>query len=166
MSYPNTILQGIQLVDVASLGGGNMTEKPGWINDQPVTMEIDGLRSFANYIQQELDLNVRPNVEKVLGKLGPPENLTFGASGEYHQGRVIGNYHSAAIEAGRKLMASLRQGLQAIAWASHNIANDYESADELNRMDLTRVDGYFNPTDRSRVLDRSHRSEPPPAYEG
>jgi hypothetical protein len=140
-----------------------MTEKPGWINDQPVKMEIDGLRSFANYIQQELDLNVKPNVEKVLGKLGPPENLTFGSKGEYHQGWVIGSYHSSAIKAGQKLMAGLQQGLQAIAWASHNIANDYESADELNRMDLTRVDGYFNPADRSRALDRSDLPEPPPA---
>ena len=142
-----------------------MTEKPGWISDQPVAMEIDGLRSFANYIQQELDLNVKPNVEKVLGKLGPPEHLTFGGNGEYHQGRVIGNYHSAAIDGGRKLMASLQLGLQAIAWASHNIANDFESADELNRMDLTRVDGYFNPADRGRNLGRSDLSEPPPSYE-
>ena len=142
-----------------------MTEKPGWINDQPVAMEIDGIRSFANYIQQELELNVRPNIEKVLGQLGPPEHLTFGASGEYYQGRVIGNYHSSAIEASRKLLMSLRQGLQAIAWASHNIANDYESADELNRMDLTRVDGYFNPADRSHALERNRLAEPPPAYE-
>jgi hypothetical protein len=139
-----------------------MTEKPGWISDQPVAMEIDGLRSFANYIQQELDLNVKPNTEKVLAKLGPPGHLTFGSNGEYHQGRVIGNYHSAAIDAGRKLMARLQQGLQAIAWASHNIANDFESADELNRMDLTRVDGYFNPADHSRTLSRSDHPEPPP----
>ena len=140
-----------------------MTEKPGWINDQPVTMEIDGLRSFANYIQQELELNVRPNVQKVIDKLGPPAHLTFGANGEYHQGRVIGSYHSAAIDASRKLMAGLQQGLQAIAWASHNIANDFESADELNRMDLTRVDSYFNPADRSRALADSDLPEPPPA---
>ena len=142
-----------------------MTDKPGWISDQPVAMEIDGIRSFATYIQQELDLNVTPNVDKVLGKLGSSEELTFGASDQYHQGRVIGNYHSSAIEAGRRLMVSLQRGLQAIAWASHNIANDYESADELNSMDLTRVSHYFNPTHRVGHAGTSDLPEPPQAYE-
>jgi len=146
-----------------------MAEKPGWISDQPVTVEIDGLRSFASYMQQELDSNVRPNVGKVISKLGPPvrdtEHLTFGADGEYYRGRTIGNYHADAIAAGQKLLEDLQVGLQAIAWAAQNIASDFQGADELNGMDIARVDGYFNPRDRSRSLDANGLPELPPANE-
>jgi hypothetical protein len=144
-----------------------MAEKPGWISDQPVTVEIDGLRSFGTYIQQELDSNVRPNVEKVLSKLGPPaqdpSKLSFGANSDYTQGRIIGTYHSDAVKAGQELLTNLQQGLQAIAWAAQNIANDFQGADELNSMDLARVDGYFHPKDRSRSLDENGLPELPPA---
>jgi len=144
-----------------------MTEKPGWISDRPVNMEIDGLRSFASYVQQELDTNVRPNVDKILGKLGPsavgPEQLSFGADGQYHQGRMIGNFHSDAIKASETLLVNLQKGLQAVAWAALNIANDYRGADELNSMDLARVDPYFHPTDRGRSLDANGLPDLPPA---
>lgn len=146
-----------------------MAEKPGWISDQPVTVEIDGLRAFSSYIQQELDTNVRPNVAKVLSKLGPPvrdsAQLTFGADPEYYRGRTIGNYHADAVAAGQKLLDELQLGLQAIAWAAQNIATDFQGADELNSMDLARVDGYFNPRDRSRSLHENGLPELPPANE-
>jgi hypothetical protein len=142
-----------------------MAEKPGWINDQPVTLDIDGLRSFSDYIQQELDTNVRPNVNKVIEKLGQPQmdakSLSFGSHPGYYQGQVIGNFHAGAVEAMRKLLDDLQVGLQAIAWAARNIANDFQGADELNSMDLTRVDGYFQPKDHSRSLDGNRPPQPP-----
>jgi hypothetical protein len=101
----------------------------------------------------------------VLGKLGPPAQsaaqLSFGASGDYYQGRVIGNFHSGAVDAAHKVLGDLQKGLQAIAWAAQNIANDYQNADELNSMDLARVDGYFNPKDRSAAVERDDPSGPP-----
>jgi hypothetical protein len=144
-----------------------MTEKPGWINDRPVTMEIDGLRSFASYLQQELDTNVRPNVKKILDKLGPadgdPAQLSFGADGLYYQGRLIGNFHTDAIKGSQTLLLDLQKGLQAVAWAAQNIANDFQGADELNSMDLARVDGYFNPKDGGRTLGANGLPDLPPA---
>jgi hypothetical protein len=134
-----------------------MAEKPGWISDQTVTVEIDGLHSFSRYLQQELDLNVRPNAEKVRAKLGEPvrdsEQLSFGTSAEYAQGRAIGNYHATAVTSANQLLNDLQLGLQAIASAARNIADDFRSADDLNHMDLSRVDAYFAPMNNSRPLE-------------
>jgi hypothetical protein len=132
-----------------------MTEKPIYLSDQPVEVQIDSLHAFAMYVQQELDTNVRPNVTSVLGQLGQEGGVggrSFGNDTRYSQGRRIGDYHTECVEKGQKLMRDLELGLQAIAYAAHSIANDFESADELNSMDLARVDGYFNPTDRRRSL--------------
>jgi hypothetical protein len=142
-----------------------MAEKPDWISDQPINVDIDGLHSFSRYLQQELDLNVRPNAAKARAKLGEPARdtpqLSFGTRAEYTQGRAIGNYHATAVVSAHELLDDLQKGLQAIASAARNIANDYQSVDDLNHMDLTRVDAYFAPTYNGRPLEEHGGSDTP-----
>src|SRR3712207_2380064 len=92
-------------------GEACMAEKPAFISDQPVDVDIDGLRSFSQYIQQELDSNVRPNVQAVLAQLGTPGERSFGLDTRYDQGVRIGDYHSDCVQKGIELMRSLEMGL-------------------------------------------------------
>ena len=133
-----------------------MTERPEWLSDSPVDVDVDSLASFASLVQAELDSNVVPGSNSVLTRLtGGPDaqaQRTFGVDARYQQGVIIGNYHSECENRARKLLEDFQHGMAAIAAAAHSIAVDYRSADSLNGMDLNKIEGYFNPTDRSKSL--------------
>jgi len=133
-----------------------MTDRPGWLTDQPVDVDVDGLNSFAALVQAELDQNVVPGANSVLTHLtGDPDSQgqrTFGVDSRYHQGVIIGNYHSECENRARALLEDFQHGLAAIAAAAHSIAVDYRSVDSQNDMDLKKIEGYFHPTDRSHSL--------------
>lgn len=138
-------------------------DKPDWIADKPVEVDIQSLYSFAQLVQQELDTNVKPNVEVVMQRLGHGKEKTFGKDGRYGQGQVIGNYHQDCQEKAEKLLEMFQQGMQAIAFAAQSIAQEYTSADELNAMDLNKIGTYFNPKDKSRSMtERLGLPEPEP----
>jgi hypothetical protein len=144
-----------------------MTDKPDFLTDQPVQVEIDSLHDFARLIQQELDTNLRPNARILRERLGAPAGFggfrAFGRDGRYAQGVRIGDYHDECVTKALMLLNQLEVGLQAVAWAAHNIANDFEDADERNSMDLNAIPRYFNPTDRSRSLAANWLPPQPPA---
>jgi hypothetical protein len=144
-----------------------MTTQPHFLTDQPVQVEIDSLHAFARAVQEELDANVRPNIQRLRAKLGVTADLggdkAFGRDPRYAQGVQIGEFHRQCVERAGTLLDNLERGLQAIAWAAHNIANDFENADELNSVDLNAITGYFNPTDRSRSLAANGLPQQPPA---
>jgi hypothetical protein len=133
-----------------------MTEKPGWLSDAPVDVDVDSLATFASVVQAELDHNVAPGTSSILTRLtGGPEaqaQRTFGVDSRYHQGVLIGNYHSECETRARQLLNDFQLGMAAIAAAAHSIAADYRSADSLNSMDVKKIGGYFNPKDRSKSL--------------
>jgi hypothetical protein len=133
-----------------------MTERPGWLSDTPVDVDVDSLASFAAAVQAELDGNVVPGASSILTRLtGGPDaqaQRTFGVDSRYQQGVIIGNYHNECETRARQLLQDFQLGLAAIAAAAHSIAADYRSADSLNSMDLKKIEGYFHPKDRSQSL--------------
>jgi hypothetical protein len=144
-----------------------MTDKPGFLNDRPVQVDITSLHAFARLIQEELDANVRPNAAILRQRLGSDntgyvEELPFGADDRYPQGARIGRYHADCASQAARLLNDLERGLQAIAWAAQNIANDYADIDELNRMELDRVPGYFSVPSTGPTLGEG---APPPSTE-
>ncbi len=133
-----------------------MTDRPDWLSDKPVDVDVDSLASFASVVQTELDQNVAPGSTSILNHLtGGPDaqaQRTFGVDSRYQQGVIIGNYHSECETRARKLLEDFQHGMAAIAAAAHSIAVDYRSVDSLNQMDLTKIEGYFHPTDPSQSL--------------
>jgi len=146
-----------------------MTNQPHFLSDRPVQVEIDSLHTFARALQQELNTNVRPNTERLREKLGVAAGLgggrAFGRDGRYAEGVRIGDFHDDCVARAGTLLDQFELGLQAIAWVAHNIANDFEDADELNSMDLNAITGYFNPADRSRSLAANGLPSQPPAID-
>lgn len=140
-----------------------MADRPDWISDSPVEVDIQSLYSFAELVQQELDTNVKPNVSVLMERLGSGADMSFGRDGRYSQGQVIGNYHQDCETKAQALLTDFQRGLQAIAYAAQSIAQEYTSADQLNAMDLNKIGGYFHPTDRSRSMtERLGLPEPEP----
>ena len=129
-----------------------MGEKPDWIADNPVEVDIQSLYSFAQVVQRELDTNVKPNVQVIMERLGNGHDKTFGMDGRYGQGQVIGNYHQDCQQKAQELLDLFQRGMQAIAYAAQSIAQEYTSTDELNAMDLNKIGTYFNPKDKSRSM--------------
>jgi hypothetical protein len=133
-----------------------MVNKPDWLPDKPVEIDVHSLSGFGSKVQAELDQNVAPSLTKILDHLvGGPQQAgqrTFGVDSRYQQGAIIGNYHSECTRRAQNLLQLFQVGMAAIAAAAQSIAQDYQSADDLNQMDLNKVDGYFHPTDRSRSL--------------
>ncbi|MGC4895500.1 hypothetical protein [Micromonospora sp. DT31] len=140
-----------------------MTDRPNFLNDQPIEVQIDSLHAFAQAVQAELDTNVVPNASRLRAQLGggPAQTKSFGIDDGYAQGYRIGDYHVECTEKAAELLDKLTLGMQAIAFAAQSVANDYANSDELNSMDLKRVESYFNPKDRSRSLAELGLPQPP-----
>jgi len=121
-----------------------------------VEVDVDSLVTFAAAVQAELDHNVVPGATSILTRLtGGPDaqaQRTFGVDSRYHQGVLIGNYHSECEARARELLKDFQLGMAAIAAAAHSISVDYRSVDSLNHMDLKKIEGYFHPKDRSQSL--------------
>ncbi|WP_213454928.1 hypothetical protein [Rhizomonospora bruguierae] len=130
-----------------------MADRPDWVSDQPVEVDIQSLYSFAQAIQQELDQNVKPNVPILMERIGTGgEGMSFGRDGRYSQGQVIGSYHQDCEIKARELLENLQIGLQAITYAAQSIAQEYTSQDEQNAMEISKIGGYFSPKDKSRSM--------------
>jgi hypothetical protein len=150
-----------------------MADRPDWISDKPVEVDIQSLHSFSQAVQQELDQNVKPNAQVLRTRLGGSAHTdrSFGNDHRYSQGQVIGNYHLDCEVKAQELLDDLQRGLQAIAYAAKSIAQDYTSADELSQMDLNKIGGYFHPTDPSRSMTEqmglpAPTPDPPPPARG
>lgn len=151
-----------------------MADRPEWLLDKPVDVDVDSLAAFASLIQAELDQNVKPGVSGILDRLtaapGVAAERTFGVDSRYQQGVIIGNYHIECEIRCRKLLEDFQIGMAAIAAAAQSIAADYRDVDDLNQMDVNKIDGYLHPKDRSpssaERLGYEPVAENPAAYDG
>jgi hypothetical protein len=152
----------------------NAADRPDWITDTPVTVDVHSLRSFGDLVQAEHDTNVAPNANTILTKLagqpnytaadyqyshGPlPENQlgqnpTLGVDPGQQEAKRLSLQHMAYENDAMALLNNVSNGMRTIAQAAHDIANLYTSAEDLNNMDMLQVRAMFQPGPASGALE-------------
>jgi hypothetical protein len=144
----------------------NAADRPGWIADQPVTVDVDSLRAFGHLVRAEHDTNVQPNKQAIIDKLAGQRAYTWQDYAYSHvtptvnevgsnptlgvdprpqnqNAQRLSRLHLDCERQAQLLLESLSDGLQAIADAADQFAAAYKTQDALNAMDMHAVRTYF-----------------------
>lgn len=150
-------------------------ERPSWMSDVTVEVDVHSVETFAQAIRGELQQNVAPNAAAILGRLagegsynpaydgyaGPPSyvpgsNRTFGVDPRLPWASIAGLRQMECEQKAARFLDDLRLGLQAVADAASHIAAEYGSADERNSLDVQNVNNLF--TERGELPNDDPRT--------
>jgi hypothetical protein len=120
-----------------------LTNEPG--GDGPVlsqiTVDVQGLRDFANLLQDELDANLRPSKERIAADHG--RGVGFGLKNASADMRIaVAKYHECLSAAVANLESYVAASEILIA-AAHKVAEAYHSAEQLSAARLADVEIAF-----------------------
>ncbi|MEV6602436.1 hypothetical protein AB0M36_37145 [Actinoplanes sp. NPDC051346] len=102
-----------------------------------ISVEIDGLKSVAEAMRQELESSFRTQVTPIHDAMQPGASIGGPIAGASWV--ALQNKYSANIQATLDALFNLDLGSQAVADAAHVIARDYGDADAFSATRVTDV---------------------------
>jgi hypothetical protein len=134
-------------------------DSPAWLRDyKAISVHIDGLRSFAGAIEDEVEANFRPHTTRLFSTYAG--GVPFGAdnpSGEVHAAKV--KYHECLTSASDTMTAYINAS-KILVTAIREAAARYSDADALAHANAQEVEQILG----QAILDAQTAAEPRPSH--